>query len=438
MLCLIIGAAVRIIWGLVIHPPLDFIFSDMQGYVDRAKRVASGAAPERYDAFYPPGGHILLSIPIKLFGPDRAGLWAGAVLWCALSIAVTWLAWWLARQLLTPVAAALTAAFCAFWPLYITYGAFFSSEVPSLAFMLAALCVAVRATRAGGYNGAIFALMAGILGGVAAAIRPQWMLNLLVVAALLLLKFRRHIAPLASFALGVALVLGLVVQYNSRAAHQLTSISENSGLVFFIGHCDAHDVTTVNKGVTFGFGPPPASQTNRGGSYTFEDRDIWDQAFFYRQGWDCIRRDGAHHLLVLAQNVVDMTVITIPWPQSNNAHGERDIVQAANLIYCALLPWIVIEALFLIRRRRRAGQPAGEAIMLAHLACAIPLAILTFGDPRYRSVYDVFGLALLAALLADRFHLDRSAAASAPSEPSSTTVTSTEAAASGTSKTSDG
>lgn len=43
--------------------------------------------------------------------------------------------------------------------------------------------------------------------------------------------------------------------------------------------------------------------------------------------------------------------------------------------------------------------------MLVHLACVL-VAFVFFGYPRFRSSYDVFGLALLAALVADRFGLD--------------------------------
>jgi hypothetical protein len=57
--------------------------------------------------------------------------------------------------------------------------------------------------------------------------------------------------------------------------------------------------------------------------------------------------------------------------------------------------------------------------LLLNLACAALLALLVVGDPRVRSVYDVFGLALLAALLADRFGLDGSDQAQDESEPRS-------------------
>jgi hypothetical protein len=55
---------------------------------------------------------------------------------------------------------------------------------------------------------------------------------------------------------------------------------------------------------------------------------------------------------------------------------------------------------------RAFGRSSGEAVMLLQLACVLLVAIFFFGDPRVRSSYDVFGLALLAACIADLFGLD--------------------------------
>src|SRR5262249_29823249 len=82
---IVAGIAIRIAWGLAIHPPFDYIYSDMNGYVSRAMRLATGTPAWRGDAFYPPGTHLLLSVPFRLFGTGSPGLWAAAVLWCALS-----------------------------------------------------------------------------------------------------------------------------------------------------------------------------------------------------------------------------------------------------------------------------------------------------------------------------------------------------------------
>jgi 4-amino-4-deoxy-L-arabinose transferase-like glycosyltransferase len=393
----------------VIHPPVDFLYSDMGSYVERAQRLAAGGPLWRIDAFHPPGTHMLLAAPMVLFGTGSAGLWAGAMLWCVLSSLVPLLTWRLARSLLTPAAAALTAVFCAFWPLHITYGAFFTSETPSLALMVAALWAGYRASREQGKLAYGFGLLAGVLGGAAMASRPQWVLNLMVLAVPLLLRFRRQAAVLASIVIGTICILGAVLLHNSVVAGKPTGLSENSGVNFWMGHCDVRTVTTNHprQNVYFTFSLPVAVQRERGGTYNFDGHLAWDQPFFYDMGLQCIQRDGFGHIRILARNTLDMTATTVPWPQVDGGNGQRSVVRATNLVYALLLPWIVIESVYLIRRRHAAGQPSGETIMLAHLACVVLVVVLYFGDPRLRAPYDVFGLSLLAALIADRLGLDR-------------------------------
>ncbi len=405
------GAIIRVVWGLVIHPPLDFLYSDMGSYIERAQRLAAGGPLWRIDAFHPPGTHMLLAAPMKLFGTGSAGLWAGAVLWCVLSSLIPLLTWRLARLILTPAAAALTAVFCAFWPPHITYGAFFTSEIPSLALMVAALWAGYRAVREQGKLAFGFGLLAGVLAGAAIGSRPQWILNLVVLAVPLLLRFRREVAVLASMVVGTMAVLGAVLLHNSVVAGKPTGLSENSGVNFWMGHCDVRTVTTnsPSQNIFFTFSLPAALQLERGGTYTFNGHLAWDQPFFYDLGSQCIQRDGLGHVRILVRNILDMTATTIPWPQVDGGNAQRSVVQASNLVYALLLPWIVIESVFLIRRRHAAGRPSGEMVMLAHLACVLLVAILYFGDPRLRTPYDVFGLSLLAALIADRFGLDKPA-----------------------------
>jgi 4-amino-4-deoxy-L-arabinose transferase-like glycosyltransferase len=401
------GAIVRVIWGLVIHPPLHYLYSDMGAYVERAQLLATGAGLQRSDAFFPPGTHVLLAAPMTLLGTERAGLWGGAVLWCALSAAIPFFAWRLTRLLLTPAAAALTALFCAFWPLYITYGGYFTSETPSLAFLLASLWAGYRASRLSGRQAGWLGLAAGLLGGVAVANRPQLILNLAVLVVPLLFRLRRQTLALTGIVAGSALILAGTALHNSAAAGKLTGLSENAGLNFWIGHCDVHDVTTVDpvRNITFQFANPVWVQLERGGTYYFEGRLVWDQGFFYEMGLQCIERDGLGHVRVLARNVLNMSATTVPWPQVNEA-GQRGVVRLSNLAYSLLLPLIVIDSIFVLIRRPASGRSSGEAVMLLQLACALLVAIFFFGDPRVRSSYDVFGLALLAARVADRFGLE--------------------------------
>jgi 4-amino-4-deoxy-L-arabinose transferase-like glycosyltransferase len=400
------GVIVRIIWGLVIHPPFDYLYSDMGGYVQRAQGLAMGDGLQRLDAFFPPGTHILLAALMTLFGTERAGLWAGAVLWCALSAAILLFAWRLSRILLTP-AAALTALFCAFWPLYITYGGYFTSETPSLAFLLASLWAGYRATRLSGIRACLLGLAGGLLGGVAVANRPQLILNLAVLVMPLLFRLRRQALALFGIVAGSALILAGTALHNSVAAGKPTGLSENAGLNFWIGQCYVHDVTTTDpdKNITFTVVNSVWAQLEQGGSYYFEGYLAWDQGFFIEMGLRCIERDGLGHVRIVARNALNMGATTVPWPQVNE-DGRLGVVQLSNLAYSLLLPFVVVYSIFVVVRRRASGWSSGEAVMLLQLACVVVVAIFFFGDPRVRSTYDVFGLALLAPLIADRFGLD--------------------------------
>jgi hypothetical protein len=225
----------------------------------------------------------------------------------------------------------------------------------------------------------------------------------------LLFRLRRQALVLTGIVAGSALILAGTALHNSAAAGKPTGLSENAGLNFWIGQCDVHDVTTVDpvRNITFQFGNPVWTQLGRGGSYYFEGHLVWDQGFFYEMGLQCIERDGLGHVRVLARNVLNMSATTIPWPQVNEA-GQRGVVRLSNLAYSILLPLIVIDSLFVLVRRPASRRSSGEAVMLLQLACALLVAIFFFGDPRVRSSYDVFGLALLAARVADRFGLEES------------------------------
>jgi len=395
---LIVGAAIRVLVVLDLYPPTDHVYSDSLGYVDRAMRVAAGAPLDRYDAFYPPGTHLLLAIPFWLLGNDRTGLVAGAVLWTILSALTPFFMWRYARLLLSPAAAALTALFCALWPIHIAYGGHFMSEIPALAFMVGSLWLAERAHRS---RSGRMAELAGIAGGLAIVNRPALVLNVAIAAWPFIRRAREHLRPVGLFAIGVMLAVLPVVAYATAASGHVT-LSENSGLVFFMGHCDVKAVEAGPPDAHYFFESPVTTQLQRGTNVNFPDHDIWDQAFFYSQGFACIAQDGIGHVRMLLRNIFDMGLSTVPWPPSNDP-GVRDIVKLANIAYVVALPFIVFGAIRLIRRRWPDGGGRGELTMLLQLGTVLITAIVYFGDPRYRTPYDVFGLALLGSLIADRY-----------------------------------
>jgi hypothetical protein len=303
---------------------------------------------------------------------------------------------------LWPPAAAIGAALCAVWPLHIAYAGFFTSETPGLAFLALSLWLAQSAARRASTEEGLFA---GLAGGVAAAIRPAFALNVILAAFPLARRVWVRPGPLLALAGGAALVLGLVVAHEAAIAGSIVGVSENSALTFYLGHCDIRRVTTgTPETLTYTFQTPIATQLERGHDATFPDQQIWDQGFFYAQGLGCIARDGLAHARIVLRNVYDMGLSTVPWPPSND-EGLKEVVALTNVGYVLLLPFIVFGTVRKIRRAWPVGRGRGELMILGQLALALVTAIVYFGDPRFRVPFDVFGLALAASLIADRLPL---------------------------------
>lgn len=409
-----VGAVIRIVWGLGFHQAFEHIYSDMAGYVDRAQRLASGGPFQPFDSFYPAGTHVLLAAPFRIFGTGRAGLWAGAVLWTLLSCAIPFLVWRISRRLLDPRAAAIAAALTAFFPLFIVYGGFFMSEIPSITFLLLTILLGFKTAEAAAKDRWVYAAATGLSGGVAIVMRTQLALNVLIVAWVLLRK-REGARRLALAALaGVLIPVIGVVGLNYKATDRIT-LSQNAGVNFFHAHCPVLTSYYVrNDGSFFWFAAPPSVQLNRGRDYIFNVPPD-DQAFLVRQGLHCIRADGIKHVGIMIRNIDEMGLSTVPWPPSNERPLRR-FVKPANVVYSIALPAIVVGGFVLWRRKRREGLRAGEGVLLAHLAPMVPLGAFFVGDPRYRMAYDAFGLALAASLISWGMSMYAARRATAPAE----------------------
>jgi 4-amino-4-deoxy-L-arabinose transferase-like glycosyltransferase len=388
-----LGAAARAVWIFWLHQPFDYLHSDMGTYLRYAAAIAQGDDLNVYSTLQPQGMHLLLAVPLKVLGTGTAGLWGGAAMWWALATATPFFAWRLARLLLTPPAAAVAALFTAVWPLHVTYAGYFLSETPSLAFLLAALWLGYRAEQQQGRAAIWQALLAGALGAVAVATRPQFLLNLALVAVPFLPRRRVNVRAALAFVAAAAVLLVAVSAYNSVIAGRLTGLSREGGVTFFVGQCHVRRVTVQTATTFWSLGAPPYQQ--RGGSVVyFPGHEIWEDGFFYRKGLRCIQHEGLRYPIHAARMIADMTATSKVWPQRTEP-TLRTVADGTNVLYgYVLLPLIVLIAL--VRVRRRVPTRAGEVALLAHLACIVPIAIVFLGDPRFRTPYDVFGLMLLS------------------------------------------
>jgi Dolichyl-phosphate-mannose-protein mannosyltransferase len=401
IIALIAGLIVRALLVFVMHPPHAYLYSDMGGYVSRAMQVVFGGGQgSRVLALYPPGTHLLLAVPFTLFGGSQSGLrWADAM-WLGFSVLGLVFAWRLVRLLLGPRVGALTAILCAFYPLFILYSGFFTSETPSIALLCGALWLGYLAGRSRTAVALALSAGGGLLGGMLVAVRPQFLLNVGLVLVPLVRDFRAKWRAALGFGLGVTVVLAAIVALNSSNTGHLTGVSENGGVQFYQAHCNVHEVFTgPPSGPNLDFANPVAFSLQRGRDAYFPHHLAWDQGFFYREGLKCIGSDPLGQVLIAGREVADLTATSIPWPLSSEITLSR-VGDIANILYCAaLLVVIVLVPLILRRQTVDERTRSGIFVLLLQLAMVVPVAVVFGSEPRYRIPYDVFGLALAAWLL---------------------------------------
>ena len=399
-------------------PPKSVVWSDMAGYVERAARLANPMVKlNAFDAFYPPGTHVLMA-PFFMFTKDRpSALNACQILWFVLAVSTIVIVGLLAKRLFKhPLAPFLGATLVwTHWCLAALTG-FFSSETPFTFFMCLTLLVGLwgreiaperRWARFG-----VFAL-AGLLGGMTTSIRPQFVIQTALLGLPLIgfgalwghlrALFRRKdaVRPKESWfywreaiALAVMFLLPCVatMKLNSAAMGKPSGLSNNGGLVFYQGHCDVVHVHMDGMG----FAAPVRIQRVllEGGNAekkVVHKRRGWDNEYFIALGMRCIKQDGWKHLRRIYTNVADLFAPTEPWPV--NQTKFRGVSTASNTIFSWALLVILPVAAWIGRRR----WP--ERWLIVQAACILPVGIFFVGDPRYRIPYDVFGFLMVTGTL---------------------------------------
>lgn len=165
----VLAFATRLAWVLWVHPPSNYVYSDMGGYVTRATDlVRKGFVPgTRHLAWQAWGTHHILAACLKLFGLKN--LTAGGILWGLMGAASVPASYLLACRVMPLRWMATAVGLLAFlWhPNLVTTG-FFTSETPFLCFALWSTYYLVKTMQEG--RGAV---AAGVLGAISFAIRPQ-------------------------------------------------------------------------------------------------------------------------------------------------------------------------------------------------------------------------------------------------------------------------
>jgi hypothetical protein len=401
----VLAFAARLAWLLTVQSPFDAVYSDMDGYVQRADGLIADTMPSdpRILSIYPPGTHCLIALEFLILGrhSTRAVALAHAFIGAIPAPAVAALTLCLVPSL---VASAVVGVVVAFWYPQVCFVSYFSSEMWfSAAVTLQALMAAQSWRRP------LPLLGAGLSSAVAFVIRPQFLLTWGIQMAgrgLSLLRRPRKVAAFRRI-VWLSLPLALMISVTGYRFHKLSGhwglIAQSAGTRLWADTdvCKIESSWRAPNGdmLSYWFSPPSKPALKPSDTVTFTgfivDPDILDRIRLERLrgvSWgDRLRRKIGNVKLLLLGN--------LPWPESNyhggvSLFGTRVTVTRVELqkffrdvLLYGVLP---LSAVGLILGRRNRAM----LVLAANMATIVITAAFFFGEARYHIPYDPFAIVL--------------------------------------------
>ncbi len=410
LLCIFLGAlAVRLHWNLAVHPLGDYVYSDMNGYVQRAERLLRDFwEPHEYSAFFPFATHWMVAAVLWLFDELDPAISIGYALMGASTVAM---AYALARRVSTfPFVAPVVGLIGILYYPHFSNGGYILSETPFCLCLTGAVLAVVRMAEHGRRRDA---LLLGVFAGVGALFRPQILLSAAFVGiywiirrkALSNIKFKHLLW--SAVPLGMCLALGVVHLHHHTGRWGL--ISENDSFNLVMGRCHNSKIESLPDGKGHGkvhFRPPPLLQVvnaeaaadrqgvepgmrmNAAFGDTFSYKGyIGDKKQHHEYIRRCIEKTGWGTQLAYSwDNMSLLWFHNIPWPDSGPQQW-RPVAQWWNdqVLYWLMVPsWLGLLWVFIPGRRAAKRGLLGIQILALMLQSAI-----VFGGTRFRMPYDM-------------------------------------------------
>lgn len=237
-----IAVALRLLWAWWI-PVIPV--SDGAAYDAFARTLVQhgtfGWVASQPTAFWPPGTTFLHAPLYALFGIRYEPIIAMNIVF---SVGIIWVTATLAARFWSQQTAVLSAVILAVWPTLVMYPTILASELPFVFFTLLALDLWTHPRLADSSK----ALLAGLVLGFAALVRPQALLLPMVYAAGLLLTSQMTLSAVISQARCVAMasiVMAVVISpwtwRNFQLYGEPVLISTNGGITLWMGNTPGTD-----------------------------------------------------------------------------------------------------------------------------------------------------------------------------------------------------
>lgn len=430
---LAIGAAavlVRVVWTVWVHPPRDFVYSDMASYLMRAHRfaLAPSGGPWPDEPFFPWGTHYVLGGLILAIGRD-APILLGA-LWGVLNAPIAPLAYFMAgrlhggaawsatehgpvapeddpddpdeQQAMTRAVARVAGCFMVVYYPALSYAGFYLSESPFMVLVTAAALLSLVLVDHGHMRHAV---LLGLVFAMGFAVRPQILAAVGLLTAFVM--WRRRLFPELRWrhALAVFLPLAATLVFSAALSHRHTGrwtpLPHNGAVNRVFGRC--HNFEMRAKDAMFG--PPAFGALHRNelahpdALITLRpaidpqlkiDGSMGDEAALHALADRCVAESGPlRQAYYAATHVILLWGYHVAWPDMGLKPFRFHMRgwSRAHLIVFAL-PCLIGMALGSTRRHARHG------ILAMFVWSLIASVMLFMGAARFRIPYDVISVVI--------------------------------------------
>lgn len=386
-----------------IHPPWNFIYSDMQGYIDRAYNFSQAVPLSPYDSFYPVGLTFLYS-PFFMWFDYQTALRMIAVLQAAFLSGSLYLIYLILEKYFhSSLAAWIGFIFTGFYFPFISYIGFYLAEIPFSFFMLLGFYLFLRAftDRDSSFEKA---LSAGLMFGLALICKGTLHVGIVLIILLTIVWYRKNIPwrNIMVFIFGIAVFIAAESIHASLSLGKFSPTSTDFGLTAYLGQ--AHLKSVINStptSWTIFYNNNSCCDLSLTKNVT-EHFGVWEQGKFMSLMFDLWKAHPIKQFLLSVNDSIDLFRQFPHWPIRDNPEFKPwDVGFQKLFIFVVYLPMLLYWLALLISKYwnnanlRKFTSMNSDIIFsqwaaLGLVTSVIVMAFLAKGEERYLVPFQFF------------------------------------------------
>jgi dolichyl-phosphate-mannose-protein mannosyltransferase len=389
----LLALGVRLVFVCAFNPPGAHVFSDMWVYDHRARALLSGALGA-WDTFTPVGYPATLALIYRLSGnPFVVGV-LQALLGAATALLTTWLA---ARTFARPRVTLGVGLVSALHVPAIYYAGFLLTETLFSFLVVAATAALILSIERRSRLGFV---LTGLMLGYGAAVRPNLLVFLPFIPALIWVgsgrRLARVVVPSLLLAAAFALPVGAAALHNARLIGH-PSLGSNGGLNFYLNFAPVRGVRFAEGRMVHRITPiPNLFRYPSDDAEEAVDVPFYDEAHYYARGLSILR---AHpeRLKISAYNLVEAAGGGQQgyWPGDARDRFMRN--HRRFFLWAGILPSLIGVGMLATRRRYTRIENLPLLVSAALVLSSVATLLLFLGDPRMRVPFDPLLILLATA-----------------------------------------